>query len=64
MIKGTLDPDAVDERHRVSLPATYDAKLTKTTKTRYSTGKEEVRWHLVSLDLPSTTAKQDSIQPR
>ena len=48
-IKGTFELGAIDDAHAVKLPRRYLVVLRKTTQLHYATGKETVRYHLLSL---------------
>jgi len=51
-INGTVEPGAINEKHQVSLPHVYSVTLRKTVRVKFSTGAEETRYHLLSIDEP------------
>jgi hypothetical protein len=53
VIHGTVAAEAIDDRHKVTLPNEYSAKIRKTTRTKFATGKQETEYHLMELGLPT-----------
>ena len=47
IFKGTVEPGAIDQRHRVQLPKKYKARIRRTTTNHLATGVKEVRYHLM-----------------
>ena len=52
IIQGTVHPEAIDDRHKVTIPSEYSAKIQKTTRVRFSTGQKEEQYHLIKLGEP------------
>ena len=49
-----IAPEAIDERHKVTIPSEYNAKIQKTTRVKFSTGQQEVSYHLLKIGAPKT----------
>lgn len=57
-IRGTVAIEAIDDKHTVKLPCVYSAQIAKTTRVKFSTGKQEVRYHLLKLAEPLKRARR------
>jgi hypothetical protein len=57
VIQGTVAPEAIDDQHTVTLPREYSAKVQKTTRVKFSTGQQEIRYHLLRLGEPTASGR-------
>ncbi len=62
-IQGTVAVEAIDDKHKVTLPKEYSARIQKTTRIKFATGQQDVEYHLLKLGQPtarSTPSKKRS----
>jgi hypothetical protein len=49
IIRGTVEPGAIDRTHEATVPRMYKARIRKTVRTRFAKGTQETRHHLLDL---------------
>jgi hypothetical protein len=58
VIRGTVAAEAIDDRHKVTLPNEYSAQIQKTTRIKFATGQREVEYHLIKLGEPTKARRK------